>query len=199
MTSGWRDRDGSPRRWPPTRVARVATGPFLPSSSAFRASRHDAVGSSSSQLSFRRLEVLPSNRKRLVRTAAAETVGDPPARVSRGRAARIGRRSGRSRRDIGPGWPIGDGSDFPVAIPGARGRLYRSASGTGTGARCHRALAEVTSPTVDPYRRAGHLAAAAAVGPDEGRRAGASSGRPASQQARGGLAAAARSLQRSFA
>ena len=143
---------------------------------------------------MRRLEALPEDARRLLLLAAAEPVGDPLLLLARGRAARDrGRRAAdaadrraagdRRARDVPPsagalgGLPVGRGAGTPGGAPGAGARRPIG--------------------TLDPDRRAWHLAAAAA-GPDE--EVAAELERSAGRaQARGGLAAAAAFLQRAVA
>jgi DNA-binding CsgD family transcriptional regulator len=144
--------------------------------------------------SFReRLDALPCETERLLLVAAAEPVGDP---LLVWRAA--------ERLGIGPWAAAAAEAEGLLAIgqrvtfrhPLVRSAVYRSAPLEERRA-VHRALAEVTDPSVDPDRRAWHLAAAA-PGPDEdvAQELERSAGRA---RARGGLAAAAAFLQRAVA
>ncbi|HEY2601125.1 MAG TPA: ATP-binding protein, partial [Thermoleophilaceae bacterium] len=141
----------------------------------------------------RRLEALPEDARLLLLVAAAEPVGDPL--LLWGAAERLG---------IAVSAADGLKTDGLLAIdervtfrhPLARSAVYRAASAEHR-REVHLALAEVTDATLDPDRRAWHLAAAAS-GPDEevAVELERSAGRA---QARGGLAAAAAFLQRSVA
>ncbi|HZX93472.1 MAG TPA: LuxR C-terminal-related transcriptional regulator, partial [Myxococcales bacterium] len=139
----------------------------------------------------RRLEALSDDARRLLLVAAAEPVGDP---LLLWRAAeRLGIRPAAAEE--------AEADELLVIREWVRFRhpLVRSAVyGTATGEQrreVHLALAEATDGSVDPDRRAWHLATAAA-GPDELVAAALeqSAGRA---QARGGLAAAAAFLHRS--
>jgi DNA-binding CsgD family transcriptional regulator/tetratricopeptide (TPR) repeat protein len=140
---------------------------------------------------IRRLESLPDDARRLLLVAAAEPVGDPLLLQ-------------RACERLGIGLSAVDATDGLLALdervtfrhPLARSAVYWSAGGSERRA-AHMALAEATDRTLDPDRRAWHLAAAAA-GPDEevARELELSAGRA---QARGGLAAAAALLQRAVA
>jgi DNA-binding CsgD family transcriptional regulator/tetratricopeptide (TPR) repeat protein len=141
----------------------------------------------------RRLEALSDDARRLLLVAAAEPVGDPlllwPA------CERLGIRPAVAEEAEAAGLLV-IGERVRFRHPLVRSATYRSATAQERRA-VHLALAEATDRKVDPDRRAWHLAAAAA-GPDEqvalelersARRA----------QDRGGLAAAAASLQRAVA
>jgi DNA-binding CsgD family transcriptional regulator len=138
----------------------------------------------------RRLDALPADTRELLLVAAAEPVGDP---VLVWRAAgRLGIRA----EAVTPGADAGlleVGTRVRFRHPLVRSAAYRSAS-LQERQDIHRALAQVTDPTIDPDRRAWHRAQAA-PGPDED--VAAELERSASRaQARGGLAAAAAFLER---
>jgi DNA-binding CsgD family transcriptional regulator len=136
----------------------------------------------------RRLEALPEDARRLLLVAAAEPVGDPLLLQ-------------RACQRLGIALSAFEATDGLLALaervtfhhPLARPAVYGSAGAPARRA-AHAALAEATNRTVDPDRRAWHLAAAAA-GPDEevARELERSADRA---QARGGVAAAAALLQR---
>src|SRR5215211_1546549 len=139
----------------------------------------------------RRLEALSDDARRLLLVAAAEPVGDP---LLLWRAA--------ERLGIRPAAAEEAEADELLVIrewvrfrhPLVRSAVYRTATGEQR-REVHLALAEATDGSVEPDRRAWHLATAAA-GPDEPVAAALeeSAGRA---QARGGLAAAAAFLHRS--
>ena len=140
---------------------------------------------------IRRVAGLPPDARRLLLVAAAEPVGDP---LLLQRAC--------ERLDVE--LSAVDGTDGLLSVeervtfrhPLARSAVYRSADAPERRA-AHFALAEATDLDVDPARRAGHLAAAAA-GPDE--EVAHELERSAHRaQARGGLAAAAAFLRRAVA
>jgi DNA-binding CsgD family transcriptional regulator len=139
----------------------------------------------------RRLETLPRDAQRLLLVAAAEPVGDPLLLW-------------RAAERLGVGLTAAGAVEALLAIddrvtfrhPLVRSAVYQSASAEDRRS-VHRALAEETDPTVDPDRRAWHLAAATS-GPDE-EVAGELERSAARAQARGGLAAAAAFLQRAVA
>ena len=138
----------------------------------------------------RRIEAAPAEARLLLIVAAAEPVGDPVL---------VRRASERLGIDVA----AVDETDGLLTIEGSvrfRHPLVRSAAYLSASAdqrrSAHHALAEVTDQTVDPDRRAWHLAAAA-VGPDEtlAEELERCAGRA---QARGGVAAAAAFLQRAL-
>jgi DNA-binding CsgD family transcriptional regulator len=141
----------------------------------------------------RRLEALPDETRRLLLVAAADPVGDP---ILLWRAL--------ERVGTGPKALEAAEADDLLTIservtfrhPLVRSAIYRSA-GPDERRAAHLALAEATNASVDPDRRAWHLAAAAA-GPDEdvATELERSAGRA---HARGGAAAAAAFLQRAVA
>ena len=138
----------------------------------------------------RRLDALPADTRVLVQLAAADPVGDP---VLVWRAAE---RLGIATEAATPAAEAGlleFGARVLFRHPLVRSAAYRSAS-LQQRQECHRALAEVTDPALDPDRRAWHRAQAA-PGPDEkvAEELERSAGRA---QARGGLAAAAAFLER---
>src|SRR4051812_1867314 len=139
----------------------------------------------------RRLEALSDDARRLLLVAAAEPVGDP---LLLWRAAeRLGIRPAAAEEAQADGLlVIGEWVRF--RHPLVRSAVYRTATGEQR-REVHQALAGATDRSVDPDRRAWHLATAAA-GPDEPVAAALeeSAGRA---QARGGLAAAAAFLHRS--
>jgi DNA-binding CsgD family transcriptional regulator len=141
--------------------------------------------------SFRqRLDALPVDTRRLLRLAAADTVGDP---LLLWRAA--------ERLGIPPeaATPASDAGliEFNLRVrfrhPLVRSAAYRSASPEERRA-VHAALADATDPNIDPDRRAWHRAqAAAGLDEDVAEELERSAGRA---QARGGMAAAAAFLER---
>ena len=139
----------------------------------------------------RRLKLLSDDGRRLLLVAAAEPVGDP---LLLWRAA--------ERLGLGPADAEAAEAEGLLAIGGrvtfrhplVRSAVYRTATREQR-REIHLALAEATDRSVDPDRRAWHLATAAA-GPNEP--VAAALERSASRaQARGGLAAAAAFLHRS--
>ena len=139
----------------------------------------------------RRLQLLPSDTRLLVLTAAAEPLGD---------LVLLHRAVGSLGIDIAAAGPAQDGGLLDLggrvefAHPLVRSAAYRSAAADDRH-RVHRALADATAAETDPDRRAWHRARAS-PGPDEEVAAELehSAGRA---QARGGAAAAAAFLQRS--
>ncbi|MDX6539164.1 MAG: hypothetical protein QOI71_774, partial [Gaiellales bacterium] len=141
--------------------------------------------------SFRqRLDALPVDTRRLLRLAAADTVGEP---LLLWRAA--------ERLGIPPeaATPASDAGliEFNLRVrfrhPLVRSAAYRSASPEERRA-VHAALADATDPNIDPDRRAWHRAqAAAGLDEDVAEELERSAGRA---QARGGMAAAAAFLER---
>jgi DNA-binding CsgD family transcriptional regulator len=136
----------------------------------------------------RRLAGLPADTQRLLLVAAADPVGDPVV-VWRA-AGRLGI-AVQAAGDTDGLLTIGTSVTF--RHPLVRSSVYRAAS-AGDRQAVHGALADATDPTVDPDRRAWHLAQAT-PGPDEdvASELERSAGRA---QARGGLAAAAAFLER---
>src|SRR5215208_409930 len=138
----------------------------------------------------RRLEALPDVVRRLLLVAAAEPVGDP--QLLWRAAERLGiRPAGAEEAEADGLLAIGEWVRF--RHPLVRSAVYRTATGEQR-REVHLALAKATDGSVEPDRRAWHLATAAA-GPDEPVAAALeqSAGRA---QARGGLAAAAAFLHR---
>jgi DNA-binding NarL/FixJ family response regulator len=139
----------------------------------------------------RRFGAFSDDTRRLLLLAAAEPVGDP---LLLWRAAdRLGIGSAAAEAAEADGLLL-IGAPVTFRHPLVRSAVYRSATADDRRA-VHLALAEATDRSVDPDRRAWHLATAAA-GPSEPVAAALeqSAGRA---QARGGLAAAAAFLHRS--
>ena len=139
----------------------------------------------------RRIEALPADTQSLLLIAAAEPAGDP---VLMWRAAgRLGIRASAVKAAQADGL-LETGAQVRFRHPLVRSAVYSSASLSQRRA-AHLTLAEVTDRDRDPDRRAWHLAAATAPGPDE--EVAAELERSADRaQARGGMAAAAAFLQR---
>jgi DNA-binding CsgD family transcriptional regulator/tetratricopeptide (TPR) repeat protein len=141
--------------------------------------------------SFRhRLEALPTESRRLLQLAAADPVGEPSLVWRAADRLAIGTEAAAPAVDAGL---IEFGARVRFRHPLVRSAVYRSAS-LHERQDAHRALAEVTDPSVDPDRRAWHRAQAAS-GPDEDV-AEELEGAAGRAQARGGLAAAAAFLER---
>src|SRR3954451_10374524 len=137
----------------------------------------------------RRVETLSDDARRLLLVAAAEPVGDPL--LLRAASERLG--IAISAVDEETDGLLAFGERVTFRHPLVRSAVYRTATREQR-REVHLALAEATDRTVDPDRRAWHLATAAA-GPNEPVAAELeqSAGRA---QARGGLAAAAAFLHR---
>jgi DNA-binding CsgD family transcriptional regulator len=139
----------------------------------------------------RRTDALPSDSRRLVQLAAADSVGDPLL-VWRA-AERLGISTDAATAPAQAGL-LEFGARVRFRHPLVRSAAYRSAS-LQERQEAHRALAEATDAEIDPDRHAWHRAHAAA-GPDED--VAEELDRSAARaQARGGLAAAAAFLERS--
>jgi DNA-binding CsgD family transcriptional regulator len=140
----------------------------------------------------RRVEVLPPHTRSLMLIAAAEPVGDPLLIWQA--AARLGIPASAADAAQAEGL-LQTGTRVRFRHPLVRSAAYSAASLQDRRA-AHLALAEVTDPDRDPDRRAWHLAAAA-PGPDE--QVAAELERSAGRaQVRGGIAAAAASLERAL-
>jgi DNA-binding CsgD family transcriptional regulator len=134
---------------------------------------------------WRRLDLLPADSQRLLRLAAADTVGEPLL---------VWRAAERLGIDPDAATPAVDAGLFEIGAqvrfrhPSVRSAVYRSASPEERRA-LHAALAEATDPQLDPDRRAWHRAQAT-PGTDEqvAEELERSAGRAL---ARGGVAAAA--------
>src|SRR3954463_11049947 len=137
----------------------------------------------------RRVETLSDDARRLLLVAAAEPVGDPLLLLAA--AERLG--IAVSAVDAETEGLLALGERVIFRHPLVRSAVYRTATREQR-REVHLALAEATDRSVDPDRRAWHLATAA-MGPDEAVAAALeqSAGRA---QARGGLAAAAAFLHR---
>ena len=138
----------------------------------------------------RRVETLSDDARRLLLVAAAEPVGDPLLLLAA--SERLG--IAVSAVDAETDGLLALGERVTFRHPLVRSAVYRTAT-RGQRREVHLALAEATDRSIDPDRRAWHLATAAA-GPNEPIAAALeqSAGRA---QARGGLAAAAAFLHRS--
>ena len=138
----------------------------------------------------RRVETLSDDARRLLLVAAAEPVGDPLLLLAA--SERLG--IVLSAVDTETDGLLALGERVTFRHPLVRSAVYRTATREQR-REAHLALAEATDGSVDPDRRAWHLATAAA-GPSESIAAALeqSAGRA---QARGGLAAAAAFLHRS--
>src|SRR3954469_24863390 len=140
----------------------------------------------------RRVETLSDDARRLLLMAAAEPVGDPLLLLAA--SERLG--IAVSAVDAETDGLLALGERVTFRHPLVRSAVYRTATREQR-REVHLALAEATDGSVDPDRRAWHLATAA-TGPRESVAAELeqSAGRA---QARGGLAAAAAFLHRSVA
>jgi DNA-binding CsgD family transcriptional regulator len=138
----------------------------------------------------RRVEALSDDARRLLLVAAAEPVGDPLLLMAA--SERLG--IAVSATDAETDSLLAFGERVTFRHPLVRSAVYRTATREQR-REVHLALAEATDRSVDPDRRAWHLATAAAA-PDEAVATALeqSAGRA---QARGGLAAAAAFLHRS--
>jgi len=138
----------------------------------------------------RRVETLSDDARRLLLVAAAEPVGDPLLLLAASERLGIAVSAVEAETD----GLLEHGERVTFRHPLVRSAVYRTATREQR-QEVHLALAEATDRSVDPDRRAWHLATAAA-GPDEPIAAALeqSAGRA---QARGGLAAAAAFLHRS--
>ena len=138
----------------------------------------------------RRVEMLSEDARRLLLVAAAEPVGDPLLLLAA--SERLG--IAVSAVDAETDGLLALGERVTFRHPLVRSAVYRTATREQR-REVHLALAEATDRSVDPDRRAWHLATAAA-GPNEP--VAAELEESASRaQARGGLAAAAAFLHRS--
>jgi DNA-binding CsgD family transcriptional regulator len=141
----------------------------------------------------RRLVKLPTETRRLLLVAAAEPVGDPLRVWGAAELLGIGVEAADAAGTAGL---CEFGARVRFSHPLARSAAYRLASPVEQ-REAHRMLAEVTDPRVDPDRRVWHLAQATS-GHDEVV-ASELEHSAARAQGRGGLAAAAAFLERSFA
>jgi DNA-binding CsgD family transcriptional regulator len=140
----------------------------------------------------RRLARLPRDARRLLLVAAADPTGD--AALEWRAAQRLGIADSAAHTVESDGWLAFD-AGVALRHPLARSAVY-GAAGPDERSEVHRALAEATDPITDPDRRAWHRAQAASR-PDED--VAADLERSAARaHARGGFAAAAAFLERSF-
>ena len=140
----------------------------------------------------RRVETLSNDARRLLLVAAAEPVGDPLLLLAASERLGIAVSAVDSETD----GLLALGERVTFRHPLARSAVYRTATKEQR-REVHLALAEATDGSVDPDRRAWHLATATA-GPSEP--VAAALEQSASRaQARGGLAAAAAFLHRAVA
>jgi DNA-binding CsgD family transcriptional regulator len=144
------------------------------------------------QESFRRrLEALPEQTRSLLLIAAAEPIGDPVLVWRAAERLGVGTQAATPAAEA---YLLEVGARVRFRHPLVRSAVYRTATREQR-REVHLALAEATDRSVDPDRRAWHLATAAA-GPNEP--VAAALEQSASRaQARGGLAAAAAFLHRS--
>ena len=152
-----------------------------------------ALPGSAEEMFRRRLEVLPTESRRLLVLAAADPTGDPA--LLRRAAERLGIRPAAGRPAVGSGL-LEFGARVRFRHPLARSAAYRSAP-IRERRTAHAALAEATDPAADPDRRAWHRAEAAEGAEESVAEELVRSADRA--QARGGLAAAAAFLERAAA
>jgi DNA-binding NarL/FixJ family response regulator len=139
----------------------------------------------------RRLEALPEQTRSLLLVAAAEPIGDPVLVWRAAERLGVGTQAATPAAEADL---LEVGARVRFRHPLVRSAVYRTATREQR-REVHLALAEATDRSVDPDRRAWHLAIAAA-GPSES--VAAALEQSASRaQARGGLAAAAAFLHRS--
>jgi DNA-binding CsgD family transcriptional regulator len=139
----------------------------------------------------RRLAGLPADTQRLLLVAAADPVGDPVLVWRAADRLGIGPQAAAETDEL-----LAIGAMVTFRHPLVRSAVYRAAPPEDRQA-AHRALADATDPTVDPDRRAWHLAQATrGFDEDVASELERSAGRA---QARGGLAAAAAFLERASA
>jgi DNA-binding CsgD family transcriptional regulator len=141
----------------------------------------------------RRVELLPTDARRLLQLAAADPVGEPLLVWRAAGRLGIDPQAAATAADAGL---LEIGAQVRFRHPLVRSAAYRSASPTER-LELHAALAEATDPHVDPDRRACHHAQAV-LGPDE-EVADELVRSAARAQARGGIAAAAAFLDRAAA
>jgi hypothetical protein len=142
---------------------------------------------------LQRYNALPAGTRQLLLAAAADPAGDVTLLWSVAACLGIGMEAGSEAEDDGL---IEIGPPVRFCHPLARSAVYRSASASER-RKIHRVLADVTDAALEPYRRAWHLAQAAA-GPDE--TVADELERSAERaRARGGAAAAAAFLERASA
>jgi DNA-binding CsgD family transcriptional regulator len=150
--------------------------------------------SSSIEAAFeRRIAALPVETRRLLLVAAAEPVGDRAVVLRAARSLGIDPRAALAAEADGL---VEFGSPVRFRHPLVRSCSYQATS-LDERSRTHRALADATDATVDPDRRAWHLAQATTV-PDDAV-AGELEQSATRAQARGGFAAAAAFLQQAAA
>jgi DNA-binding CsgD family transcriptional regulator len=138
----------------------------------------------------RRARSLPAAARKVLLTAAAEPLGDATLLLRATRLLDLPPDAGAPAEAAGL---IALGSRVRFRHPLVRTAIYRAASPTSR-REVHRALAAATDPTLDPDRRAWHLAHAAA---DVDEEVAAELVRSADRaQRRGGVAAAAEFLRR---
>ena len=141
---------------------------------------------------WRRFEALPLETRQLALVAAAESTGDPL--LVRRAAERLGIAPDAAAPATAAGL-LDFGARVRFRHSLVRSAVYRAASPEDR-RRAHRALAAAIDPDADPARRAWHRAHGA-PGPDESV-ADELACAAAAAQARGGLAAAAAFLEKSF-
>ena len=142
---------------------------------------------------LRRAETVPPATRRLLLLASAEPAGDPILVWQAAEHLGIDPSAAQPAAEAGL---VEFGSRVRFRHPLVRSAIYWSAPAADR-RDVHRALGEVTDPSVDPDRRAWHLAQAA-EGPDEDV-AGELERSAGRAQARGGFAAAAAFLDRATA
>jgi DNA-binding CsgD family transcriptional regulator len=167
-----------PRGWTPAELAGGFASPDVP-----------RLSSRIEQSFVRQIQVLPAETRRLLQLAAADSSGDPLLLWRAAEHLGISLQAGAPALEAGL---LEFGTHVRFRHPLVRSAAYRSAS-MRTRQGLHRALAAVVDPTLEPDRRAWHLAQAA-LGPDEAVAAELEDSADRARR-RGGIAASAAFLE----